>query len=375
MMKKTLATMAAAAAITVTLAGCSGQGAASDSLEQGSADVPSSSAIETARASIESVMDSPTQFTVSEKLKSLPTGARLAVVDCGTPICALMADIAKEPAELLGMKVTVFQPGTTADSIAAAVDSIITDKYDGVMVAALQSPLWEREFKQLREAGIAVATTGVSGLPDDFHADLSSEVWNQQAGTWLADWVVSQGNVGAKSVIYRTPELGFTNDIVAVYEKRIGELCDSCLVRAVDLPVATLGNTAAQTIVDDLTANPDTSIAVMSIGEQATGLPSALKVAGIDVPITMYGAGPAQLTDIREGSLQSSLTLDSQALVWTIIDSLARQIAGQDVSEGAAGDKLIAQILTADNLKGDMSSGWTGYPDMRERFKELWQVG
>lgn len=371
MKKNTLTTLAATAAITMALAGCAGQGAPTNPIGE----VPSSSAIETARASIQPVIDAPTPFTVTEKLKGLPTGARLAVIDCGTPICALMANIAKEPAELLGMEVTVIQTGTTADSIAAAFDSIITNKYDGVMVAALQSPLWEREFKKLREAGVAVATTGVSGLPDDFHAALSADVWNQRAGTWLAEWVVSQGKVGANSVIYRTPELGFTNDIAAAYEQRIAELCDACKVRPVDVPVATLGNTAAQTIVNDLTANPDTSIAVMSIGEQATGLPSALKVAGIDLPITMYGAGPAQLTGIQEGNLQSSLTLDSKALVWTIIDSLARQIVGQEVSAGVAGDKLIAQIVTKDNLSGDMSAGWTGYPDMRERFKALWQVG
>lgn len=375
MKKNTLATLAATAVITMALAGCSGQVAPSNANGQGPSDVPSSNAIETARASIQPVLDAPTPFSVTEKLKRLPTGARLAVIDCGTPICALMANTAKEPAELLGMKVTVIQAGTTADSIAAAFDSIITDKYDGVMVAALQYPLWEREFKKLRDAGIAVATTGIDGLPDDFHASLSSKVWNQRAGTWLADWVVSQGKVGANSVIYRTPELGFTNDIVAVYEERIGELCGACVVRAVDVPVATLGNTAPQTIVNDLTAHPDTSIAVMSIGEQATGLPSAMKVAGIDLPVTMYGAGPAQLTDIQKGNLQSSLTLDSQALVWTLIDSLARQIVGQDVSAGAAGDKLIAQILTKDNLSGDMGAGWAGYPDMRQRFKELWQVG
>ena len=309
MKKNTLATLAAAAVVTLALAGCSGQGAQGNSIDDGSSAGPSSQAVETARASIQPLIGAPTSFTVTEKLKSLPTGARLAVVDCGTPICALMANIAKEPAELLGMKVTVIQTGTTADSIAAAFDSIITDKYDGVMVAALQYPLWERQFKALREAGVAVATTGIAGLPDDFDADLSADVWNQQAGTWLADWVVSQGGVSANSVIYRTPELGFTNKIVAVYEQRIAELCDSCAVRTVDVPVATLGNTSSQTMVNDLTANPDTSIAVMSIGEQTTGLPSAMKVAGIDVPITMYGAGPAQLADIQEGSLQSSLTL------------------------------------------------------------------
>src|SRR5699024_9647645 len=147
----------------------------------------------------------------------------------------------------------------------------------------------------------------------------------------------------------RTPELGFTNDIVAAYEARTEELCEACNVRVIDIPVDTLATTGAQTIVDDLTANPDTSIAVLSIGEQSTGLAAGMSVAGIDILVKMFGAEPAQLSDIRDGKLHSGLVLDSQALVWTIMDSLARQIVRDDVSAGATEDRLITQVITADN--------------------------
>jgi len=375
MKNKTITALAAAAVMALALTACSGQASSGESDDQAGSEIPSASAVETARTSIEAIVENPTPFTVTEELESLPTGARVAIIDCGTPICALMANISQEPVELLGMSATVIQTGHTADSIAAAFDTIIADGYDGVMVTGVQFPLWERQFEQLRDAGVAVATTGIIGLPDDFDAALSAEVWNEHAGSWLADWVVSQGEPAASSVIYRTPELGFTSDIVTAYEQRVAELCDQCAVRVVDLPIATLATTGAQTIVDDLTANPGTSIAVLSIGEQATGLPAAMSVAGIDIPVTMYGAAPAQLTDIVNGDLHSSLTLDSRALVWTLIDTLARQIVGQNVSAGAAGDELITQIVTADNLSGDMSMGWSGYPDMTERFKKLWQIG
>ena len=364
--------LAAAAALALALTSCAAQ--EGDAAPGGSGERPSQTAIDEAAASIQPLVDAPTDFTVTEQLESLPTGSRIAYVDCGTPICSLLGNVAQEPVGLLGMSLTTLQAGTTADSIAAAFDTIIADDYDGVLVTALPFQLWERQYEQLQDAGIAVATTGVVGMPDEFQSDLSAEQWNGRAGAWLADWVISQGEAGADSVIYRTPELAFTSAIVDAYEARVGDLCADCTVRVVDIPASAIGTTAATMIVDDLTANPDTSIAVLSIGELANGLPTALEVAGIGVPITMYGPGPAQLTDIQSGVLQSGLTLDARTLVWTLIDALARQIGGQELAAGEVNDALVAQIVTKDNLEGDQSQGWLGYLDTPERFAELWQV-
>lgn len=370
---RTLALAAAGAAFAFALVGCTPAAEPAPS----TTDAPSAGItadVDAALASIQPLIDAPTAFTVTEELKGDAAGKRFAIIDCGTPICALMGQLAAEPAALLGATTTVIQSGANADSIATAFATIIADDYDGVFVPALPFQLWERQFAELQAAGVAVVTTGVLGLPADFTGSMSAEKASAQNGSWLADWSIAQGEVGQNSVIYRTPELPFTNILSDAYLARIAELCDGCVARVVDLPISTMGTTASNIIVDDLSAHPDTTMAVFSIGEQATGLPAALKVANLDVATSMFGAGPAQLGDIQNGALDASLVLDSRALVWTLVDSLARQSLGQPVSAGALADEPIRQFVTADNLTGDMSRGWGGYPDMVERFKTLWGI-
>jgi len=367
----TLAVLAVASALVLTGCGAAEEPAGTGT---GTTGVPSQAAIDEATSVVQPLLEGPTEFAFTEPLESLPTGARVAIIDCGTPICALMADLTEEPAALLGMSLTRIQAGTTADSVAAAFDTIIADGYDGVFVPALPFQLWERSFEQLRAAGIAVSTNGVLGMPEDFEADLAGEQWSLPVGGWLGDWVVSPGPAAAETVIYRTPELAFTDVIVDAYRDRVAALCAQCVVRTVDIPASAIGSTAAAMIVDDLTAHPETTFAVLSIGEQATGLPTALDVAGITTPITMYGAGPAQAIDIQNGDLHSALAIDTPALVWMFVDSGARQIVDQELSVGAVEDAMIAQIITAGNLSGDLSLGWVGYPDIADRFAELWGV-
>ena len=50
-----------------------------------------------------------------------------------------------------------------------------------------------------------------------------------------------------------------------------------------DVPVATIGSSAPSRIVSDLQANPDTNVALFANFETATGLPAALRTAGITV--------------------------------------------------------------------------------------------
>jgi len=57
---------------------------------------------------------------------------------------------------------------------------------------------------------------------------------------------------------------------------------------------------------------------------------------------------------------------------WMAVDSLARLITGQAPSEGARKDELVLQVLHSSDIKGDVSHGWSGYPDFPARFKALW---
>ena len=64
--------------------------------------------------------------------------------------------------------------------------------------------------------------------------------------------------------------------------------------------------------------------------------------------------------------------LDLPVIAWTVADSLARMTTGQQPDPGAVEDIAPRQLLTAADLKGDVSRGWTGYPDFADRFMALW---
>jgi ribose transport system substrate-binding protein len=56
------------------------------------------------------------------------------------------------------------------------------------------------------------------------------------------------------------------------------------------------------------------------------------------------------------------------------MDSLARLTTGERAAPGAVADIPPMQLLTAKDLQGDVSKGWSGYPDFAARFTKLWKT-
>ena len=63
---------------------------------QGQADV------EAAKASVENYSGHPSHFPITEPLLKKPSGKKIAIIDCGSPICGIFADIAEAPAKEIG---------------------------------------------------------------------------------------------------------------------------------------------------------------------------------------------------------------------------------------------------------------------------------
>ena len=188
----------------------------------------------------------------------------------------------------------------------------------------------------------------------------------------MADWAVARDGSKLNTVFYTTPELSFSGLIASAFAEEVKARCPACQTRTVEIPVATFGNTAPSIVVDDLQAHPKTTSAIFVVGEQAIGLASALKTADIKTPIFLGSPDPATLGAIQDGTYQAGLGTDLALMSWMAVDSLARLTTGQAPSEGAVKDELVMQVVNASDLKGDLSRGWSGYPDFPERFKALW---
>ncbi len=332
-------------------------------------------AADTARAQevIAPLTGQPTQFPISTALAQGAQGKRIAYMDCGSPICGLFFTVGEPAAKALGMELTRIKTGLSADSVSAAFDSVVQADYDGVFVPAIQPSLWERGLDQLVEAGIPVVTSGIVGADRSKVAvGMLADQAIARTGEQLAAHVVATTGDGADVVFYLTPEIAFNPVLEEAFTTAMGELCPGCSTRSVDVPAAALGTRAPALITDDLQANPDTTNAVFAQAEMTAGLPQALGVADIDIDTTAVFPDPQSLQLIKTGDIDSGLGIDIPVVAWTLMDSLARLTTQQEVADGADDDIPPVQLLTAEDLPGDVSRGWTGYPDYQDRFTALW---
>jgi len=358
-------TATTALVLIAVLSACSGP---ADDGSKATADVAA------AESALKPYVDAPSAFPVTTPLKSLPTGATIAVLDCGTPICGLFADLASAPAEALGMKVVRIDSGTTVDGVAASFNTVLEGNFDGVFVPALAPSLWERELDELNNEGIPVVTAGVIGLdPAKVVAASSGDKWSVASGKVMADWVVAKDGDSTNVVFYTTPELSFSATVEEAFSDELNRLCTNCAARVVEIPVAQFGTGAAQIVVDDLLGHPGTTTSVFAVGEQSIGLPSALKAADLSIDTLLNAPDPSVLAGIKDGSYTAGVGLDLAVETWTLIDALARAITGQDVDQAVKDDEQVIQVLTAEKLPDDVSHGWTGYPDFATRFVALWK--
>lgn len=362
---------AAILGLTVVLTACgSGKNSAAPSGSTAAAAADTAGA----RALIEPFVGHPSAFPIDTPLAKSAAGKRIAVMDCGTPVCSLFFTLAQPAAAALGMQVTQVKAGLAADSVAAAFNTVVQAKYDGVFVPAIQPSLWQRGLDQLVQAKIPVVTTGiVGGDPAKINASQVSDKAIQLAGKLLAAYVVNDTGDKTNVVFYVTPEIAFNPVLADAFQAEMKTLCPACPSRTAKVPAATMGTSAPSLIVNDLQANPKTTTAVFGEANQAAALPSALKVAGVSVKTLATFPDPQSLQQVKSKQIDAALAVDLPVDAWTLMDSLARLTTGGVVTDGAKADTPPMQFLTAAELPGDVSHGWTGYPDFAAKFTALWK--
>jgi ribose transport system substrate-binding protein len=332
--------------------------------------------VSAAKAAVAPFTGKPSEFPVTQPLKEVPEGAKFVFVDCGTPICALFWQLIQPAGQTMGVEISRVRAGQSADTVSAAFDTIVSQKPDGVVVSSINPQLWQNQLEKLQEAEIPVVTTGIANAADyGIESPQAAQPEQDRDGALLADYVVANFGGDAEIALYKVPELTLTAAFAESFNAEIEKICPGCSVRTTNVAVATIGNTAPNQVVSDLQANPDTTVAAFAVDEVQAGLPAALKAAGLDVPTVGYAPGPTNLQYVKDGQEQATLALDLPVLMWTLVDQVAREIAGQKLSGNQVKGLGVVQFLGQEDITFDASKGWTGYPDFAERFAKLWGVG
>lgn len=354
----------------VSVVGCGSSSSTSSATTGGGVSVAA------AQAAIAPYSGHPSAFPVDKPLsKPVPAGTRIVWLQCSTPSCALVGRVLQSATKTLGASLQTVNAGSTATSVQAAAESALALHPSAVLFTGIQPSQFGDRLKQLSDAGTKVVSLAINendvaryGIDFNYIGLKPTE----KDGRLMADWIVSHTHGDANVVFYGVPAFNWSPYMQAAFTDEMRKNCPACKVRGVPINIATIGTTAPQTIVADLQAHPDTNMMAFSTADVATGVPAAMRSAGLTVPGIGFGPGPAQLQDIKNGGLTAGLASDFAALTWTTLDAAARLIVGeQPTAAEQAGDAPL-QLLEQHDITFDPSTGFVAYPDVAQRFARLW---
>lgn len=309
---------------------------------------------------------------------SIPAGTRIAFLDVGTPVAAVMWDILQPIVKLTGIKLDRISTGSDAQSINTAMNTVVESKYDGIINITLDPIFFKPQLQQLIANKVPIASGSVmdtveNGMPEAFNGP----DWMKSEGQALAASAVVRTNGKVNDfVLYTIPEFPFAQFQVDGFKSELKDLCPACNLRVVDIPIATLGSTSADQVVSDLQAHPETGYYVAIADEGTVGLPAKLDLAGITVKGLGTWSIPPNLQQVAGGSQDATFPIDFNLMMWTVADQLFREILHDQYKWPDAQTRAytLATLLTKDNA-GNYPNGYAAIPDMQKQFAALWHVG
>ncbi len=317
----------------------------------------------------------PTAFPVDKPLLKKPTRP-IGYLDCAAPTCGLFIPIYQAAAKLMGVPQPIItQAGGSASDLQSALGTILAQKPAALLLPAVNLGSLGATIAQYKQAGVPISAGGImAGPAQGIGSSVPGPNNFKLEGTILADWTIAK--VGGKGDVawYYTPELDFSPVITAAFKSEMARNCPSCTVRTVPIPLAQDGSTAPATIVSDLQSHPDTKAAIFANLETAIGLPAALKVPGIHIPIAGGSPIPQSIQDMKSGTIDAAVTFDYGVLGFTTMDAAARLATHEPLTKEEAAGMLQTQLITPANLTGGHvgPGGYSPTPGYPQIFAKLW---
>jgi ribose transport system substrate-binding protein len=361
------------AAVAVSLcaiaSGCGSSGGGSSAGSGPTADLAA------AKAVVAQYTGKPTRFPVDQPLtKGLAPGQKIAYLQCAAPFCGLLGQLYNLGTKTMGIpNVDVVKSGASADGIQSALSSIDAEKPAALLLPAVNLGAVGSSISKLSADGIPIVGAGLMGGPaQGIAAPVNGPNNYKVHGAILADWAIVTAGANAKIVFYGNPEIDFTKVITDAFKAELAKNCPSCSARYVNIPLTAIGTTAPSQVVSDLQAHPDTQVAIFGSLETATGLPAAIKTAGIKVKIAGSAPVPANLQDMKTGGIAAAVGLDAGVLAFTQLDAAVRLATKQPLTAAEVNGDIPSQLITAADLPADVSNGFSAYPVFVQRFSTLW---
>jgi ribose transport system substrate-binding protein len=376
--------------LALVIAGCGGgssstsatTGGGGESTGESSAGGGESSSSETAfpkaAKANEEFEERPTSVGIETPVgKPIPKGKTIDFIQCGVPACKTEGELFESAASELGWTIKSINAGTTPEEIKAAYDQAIKDEPDAVLGSGYPRALFEPEIQQLKAKNIPVIEFFVEEeAGNGITAVIGGIPTTEMQGKMMANYILAH-STNEEMEIGAVNAQGFetvTGTIESV-EKVFGEECPGCQVKKLEAPLTSIGKDLPQRISSFLTANPEIEWTTVGYNDMVTGLPTALKGAGVeDANLTTVNISTSIAPYLENDEyLQATVGSSFNEVYWRGIDLLARMFAGVSYKEDLDDTTLPYWTITKESLPTSTEE-FPNVENYEEQFKELWGI-
>lgn len=378
--------LAGGAALLLSVAACGSEAdgsAAGGTKSPAADDAGVAEVVAAAEARLKPYLSDPAEIHLEEPLPAAPeSGKSVHYVVINVPTTQVMQDAFKKVSDVVGWKPTIslIDP-SDPQAASAAVAQAVSAKADYIVVPSSTVEALGTSLQLAKDAGIPIideySTDEVGYEENGIYANPGGADWVAAQYPALADWAIVDANGKANILYVGVPDIPILDFGGKATDKHVAEECPTCTYETLDATFADLGAGKVNSLViSALQQNPDINYIYTAFGDLATGLPEALKAAGLEdqAKIIVASVNPDQVATIPDGVISAALLNPQVYSQWIAMDAMLRLDQGLEL-EPDNHTMLPIAVADADNVPGEFPAGlWEGPSGFEDSFKELWKV-
>ena len=308
----------------------------------------------------------------------IPKGKTIDFIQCGVPACAVEGNILQSATNLLHWKLVRLNAGTSAQTIADAYTQAVNNKPSAVIGSGFARALFASEVTKLAKMHIPVLEAFVGDSTGKGMYVVGGPTLNNVQGKEVADYILSNLS-SKKATVGAVVPSGFPNMVQedAAFAAEIKAQCSTCTVKPLIVPVTSIGTDLPTRVSTYLTANPSIQWTWLGYDDMISGVPVALKGAGVtNAKLATISMNGTVADSIKAGQVSSGIGVSFPEVYWREIDLLARMFSGKSFKVDLNDATLPVWTITKSDLPSNAGATlFANVIDYKQQFKTLWGLG